>query len=76
MSERGGIVGNLRSYPSKVRGLPANPKYVELPCGCRVLENADVYHTVRNEQLNILLAQCLECGKVIDIRPAEALDVQ
>jgi hypothetical protein len=61
----------LKTYPTKVVGLPANPKYTELPCGCRVM-NEEI-HVAKNEALNIVIAQCLECKKIIDISPASAI---
>jgi hypothetical protein len=62
----------IKAYPTKVTGLPANPKYDDLPCGCRVLEGQVL--VVRNEALNIVIAQCLECKLIVDISPASAIE--
>lgn len=67
-------MAEFKTFRSQVTGLPANPKYTELPCGCRVI-NPEI-HVVKNEYLNIILAQCLECKKIIDISPAKVLEIQ
>jgi hypothetical protein len=61
----------FKTYRCQVTGLPANPKFIELPCGCRVLN--DEIHKVENEALNIVIIQCLECKKIIGLSPVFAI---
>ena len=63
----------LKTYPTTVMGLPANPKYIDMPCGCRVLDGNNI-HVVKNETLNISIVQCLNCKKIIDVRPVSTIE--
>ncbi len=63
----------LQTYPVKVTGLPANPKYIDMPCGCRVLDGNNI-HAAKNEIMNISIIQCRQCKLIIDVRPVSTIE--
>lgn len=62
----------FRTYRTTVTGLPANPKFIDLPCGCRVIN--DESHVVKSEALNVVIVQCLECKLIIGLSPLSAVE--